>query len=646
MNQPGKYPVLSKIVYPEDIRKLDTAELKMLCSDIREYMVDTISEIGGHFGGGLGTVELTVAIHKVFNTPYDLVVWDTGHQAYPHKIVTGRKENLKTIRQLNGISGFLKRSESEYDTFGAGHASTSISAALGMAVASTIKKENRKVVAVIGDGAMTGGMAYEAMNNSGVLKSDLIVVLNDNNMSIAPNVWQISNYFTEMIAHPDYNKFKGQIWDLTGKLDQFGDRLRKIAGRLEHGIKAVFTPGMLFEALGFRYFGPVNGHNIHQVIKIFEQVKALKGPILVHAITQKGKGYKPAEGHIQRLHASTPFDKLTGKAIKKGESSPSYTSIFGNALVEIVKENSKVIGITGAMPDGTGLDILQKSYPSNYIDVGIAEEHAVTFAAGLATQGIIPVVAIYSTFLQRGFDQIIHDVSLQHLHVVFVLDRAGLVGSDGPTHHGAFDISYLRMIPGIVIMAPKDESELRDMLYTAVKYEKGPVALRYPRGSAIGVTLKDGFDLIEIGKSETIKKGEDVAILALGSMVQYALKASEMLEHEGIHCEVINMRFAKPLDTFALEDIALSHSKIVTLEENALPGGFGSAVAEYLSDKNYKNDLLRIGLPDKFIDHGTQAELHHLLEIDPEGIFNKVKSFFEDKKLDHSGRNEVTEVTI
>ncbi len=532
MAEDSKYEVLSKIEYPQDIRKLDASELKILCKDIREYMIDTISEIGGHFGGGLGTVELTVAIHKTFNTPHDLVVWDTGHQAYPHKILTGRKEALKRIRKLNGISGFLKRSESEYDTFGAGHASTSISAALGMAMARDINNEDRKVVAVIGDGAMTGGMAYEAMNNSGILKSNLIVVLNDNNMSIAPNVWQISNYFTEMIAHPDYNKFKGQIWDLTGKLDQFGDRLRKIAVRLENGIKAVITPGMLFEALGFRYFGPVNGHNVHQLLKIFEQVKELKGPILVHAITQKGKGYKPAEGHEQKLHASTPFDKVTGKAIKKSGGNPSYTSIFGNALTEIVKDNPSVIGITAAMPDGTGMDILQKTYPKNYIDVGIAEEHAVTFAAGMATQGVVPVVAIYSTFLQRGFDQIVHDVALQKLHVVFVLDRAGLVGADGPTHHGAFDLTYLRMIPGMVVMAPKDESELRDMLYTAVNYKSGPVALRYPRGASLGVPVKENFDIIEIGKSETLKEGEDVALLALGSMVNYAMIASEKLSFQ------------------------------------------------------------------------------------------------------------------
>jgi 1-deoxy-D-xylulose-5-phosphate synthase len=630
-----KYKILSAVKTPEDIRSFDINQLKQLCSDIREYMIDVISETGGHFGGGLGTVELTVAIHKVFNTPYDLVVWDTGHQAYPHKILTGRKEKLHTIRQLNGISGFLKRSESEYDAFGAGHASTSVSAALGMAVARDKKGENRKVVAVIGDGAMTGGMVYEAMNNSGVLKPDLIVVLNDNNMSIAPNVWQISNYFTEMIAHPDYNKFKGQIWDLTGKLDQFGDRLRKIAARLENGIKAVITPGMLFEALGFRYFGPLNGHNIHQLVKIFEQVKDLKGPILVHALTQKGKGYKPAEGHVQRLHASTPFDKLTGKAIKKEGGKPSYTAIFGQALVEIVKEHPNVVGITAAMPDGTGLDLLQKELPQNYFDVGIAEEHAITFAAGMATQNIIPVVAIYSTFIQRAFDQIIHDVALQKLHVVFVLDRAGLVGADGPTHHGTFDLSFLRIIPGMVIMAPKDESELRDMLYTSVMHKEGPVAIRYPRGSAAGVQMKEHFDLIEIGKSELLKSGTDAAVVALGNMVSPAAGAVEMLSESGINCELINARFAKPLDYEMLDNLAQRFSKVITVEENNLPGGFGSAVLEYFSEKNYKTELLRIGIPDKFVDHGTQEELHHILKIDAEGITGRIKTFVEDKALRH-----------
>ncbi|MCK6612671.1 MAG: 1-deoxy-D-xylulose-5-phosphate synthase [Ignavibacteriaceae bacterium] len=630
----NNYKVLKQIDNPSRMRDMDIKTLRELCQDIRNYMVDVISEIGGHFGGGLGTVELTVALHTAFKTPDDLIVWDTGHQAYPHKIITGRKELLPTIRQLNGISGFLKRTESEYDTFGAGHASTSISAALGMAVAQKYNNTRNKVVAVIGDGAMTGGMAYEAMNNSGVLRSDLVVVLNDNNMSIAPNVWQLSNYFTQMIAHPDYNKFKGYVWDMTGKLDTFGDRLRKIAGRLESGIKSVVTPGMLFEALGFRYFGPVNGHNLHQLIKLFEQVRELNGPILIHTITQKGKGYAPAESHEQRLHASTPFDKLTGKAFKKSGAPPAYTTIFGNALSDIVEKDKKVVGITAAMPDGTGLNILQERHPANYIDVGIAEEHAVTFAAGLATQGITPVVAIYSTFMQRAFDQIIHDVALQKLHAVFILDRAGLVGADGPTHHGTFDLSYLRMIPGMVIMAPKDEAELRNMVYTAVYYKKGPVAVRYPRGSALGVEMKEEFEMYPIGKGELLNKGEDVAILAVGSMVDYAEKALPLLKEQGINAGLYNMRYVKPLDTDIIDEAAANYSKIVTLEENSIVGGFGSAVAEYMIDKGLKNDLLRIGLPDYFVDHGTQAELHALLKIDPKGITERVAEFMENHKIE------------
>jgi 1-deoxy-D-xylulose-5-phosphate synthase len=623
----SSYRILFKINSPADIKDLSLNDLHILCDEIRQYIVDVISEIGGHFGGGLGTVELTVALHKVFDTPNDLIVWDTGHQAYPHKILTGRRDLLKTIRQLNGISGFLKRNESEYDAFGAGHASTSISAALGMAAARDINKSGKKVVAVIGDGAMTGGMAYEAMNNSGMLKSNLIVVLNDNQMSIAPNVWQISRYFTEVIAHPEYNKVKGAIWDLTGKLDNFGDRIRRATARLETGIKSIFTPGMLFEALGFRYFGPVNGHNVGQLIKTFEQVKVLQGPILVHIHTEKGKGYKPAEEDVQRLHAATPFDKETGQAIKKAGTAPSYTNIFGKALVEIAKQNPKVIGITAAMADGTGIEYLQKEFPERCFDVGIAEEHAVTFAAGMATQGIIPVVAIYSSFMQRGFDQIIHDVALQKLHVVFVLDRAGLVGADGPTHHGTFDLTYLRLIPGIVIMAPKDESELRNMLFTAVNYKEGPVALRYPRGSALGIEVKDGFEELQIGKSELIRSGKTTAILAVGNMVEYAKEASALLEKDGIDCEIINMRFIKPLDIKCLDEISTRFNKIVTLEENTIVGGFGTGVLEYFSEKNYKPEILRIGLPDSFIDHGTQKELHAILGIDPKGIAEKIKNF-------------------
>ncbi len=622
----SKYKVLFRVNSPADIRTFSMDELKTLCIEIREYMVDVISQIGGHFGGGLGTVELTVALHKVFNTPNDLIVWDTGHQAYPHKILTGRRDQLKSIRRLNGISGFLKRTESEYDAFGAGHASTSISAALGMAVARDIQNTDKKVIAVIGDGAMTGGMAYEAMNNSGLIKSNMIVVLNDNNMSIASNVWQISNYFSEMISHPEYNKFKGAIWDLTGKLDNFGDGIRRVTARLGSGIKSMLTPGMLFEALGFRYFGPINGHSLDQLIKIFEQVKNYNGPILVHITSEKGKGYKPAENHVQRLHAATPFDKVTGEAIKKSGGA-SYTTIFGNALVEIAKQNSKVIGITAAMPDGTGLDFLQKETPERYFDVGIAEEHAVTFAAGLATQGIIPVVAIYSTFLQRAFDQIIHDVALQKLHVVFVLDRAGLVGADGPTHHGSFDLTYLRLIPNMIIMAPKDEAELRNMLFTAINYKDGPVAIRYPRGSALGVPIQNGFVEIPVGKAEKISSGDDVVLLAVGNMVEYAKKASEKLFADGIHAEIINMRFVKPLDTDILDECAKRFGKIVTLEESTIVGGFGSGLLEYFAEKKYKNEILRIGLPDQFVDHGTQEELHRIIGIDPDGIVEKVKLF-------------------
>ncbi|MBU1098597.1 MAG: 1-deoxy-D-xylulose-5-phosphate synthase [Bacteroidetes bacterium] len=628
----SKYELLFQVDSPKDIRNFSARQLKMLCSEIREYMVDVVSQIGGHFGGGLGAVELTVALHKVFNTPEDKVVWDTGHQAYPHKILTGRRDELITIRQYQGLSGFLKRSESEYDAFGAGHASTSISAALGMAEANKLNKSNGKVIAVIGDGAMTGGMAYEAMNNSGVLKSNIIVILNDNNMSIAPNVWQISNYFTEMISHPEYNRFKGAIWDLTGKLDNFGDRLRRVAARLESGIKSIITPGMLFEALGFRYFGPVNGHNINQLVKLFEYIKPLQGPILVHAITEKGKGYKPAEGHIQRLHASTPFDKITGEAFKKA-GPPSYTQIFGEALVEIVKENPKVVGITAAMPDGTGLNLLQKECPDNYFDVGIAEEHAVTFSAGLATQGIKPVVSIYSSFLQRGFDQIIHDVALQKLDVIFVLDRAGLVGADGPTHHGTFDLTYLRLIPNMVIMSPKDESELRDMLYTAIMYKDGPVAIRYPRGNALGVKLINGFKELPLGIGEILREGADIALLAVGNMVEYSNIAADKLEEEGIHASIFNMRFVKPLDTKLLDEIHNRFDKIITLEENTIVGGFGSGVLEYFNEKNYKNNILRLGIPDKFIDHGTQLQLHKEVGIDPDSIFEKVKSFYLGNKI-------------
>lgn len=621
-----EFKYLNKIDSPLDLKKLTIPELKILCNEIREYMIDVVSKTGGHLGAGLGVVELTIALHYVFNAPHDKIIWDTGHQAYPHKIITGRREAFKTLRQLGGISGFLKRTESEYDVFGAGHASTSLSAALGIATARDLKKEKFYVIAVIGDGAMTGGMAYEAMNNAGIQKRNLIVILNDNNMSIAPNVWQLSKYFTEITSSPQFNKFKANMWELTGKLDEIGDRIRKAIGRIEGGIKAIITPGALFEALGFRYFGPFNGHNIQQLIKIFEHIKSLNGPILVHVTTQKGKGYKPAEEDSQKLHGVAPFDKITGKSIKTTSSKPSYTKIFSQALVEIAKQNDKVVGITAAMPDGTGLDLLQKELPDRFFDVGIAEQHAVTFAAGLATQGVIPVVAIYSTFLQRAFDQIIHDVALQHLHVVFALDRGGLVGADGPTHHGAFDLTYLRLVPGMVIMAPKDEAELRDMLFTAIEYKDGPIALRYPRGDAVGVPINPGFNKIPIGKAEVLREGTDAVILAIGKMVEYANQLATNLEKEDISLEVVNMRFVKPLDRNLLIDVLRRFDKVFVMEENTIIGGLGSAILEFAAKNNISTNIELIGLPDEFVEHGTQEELHRLLRIDPENISLKIKS--------------------
>jgi 1-deoxy-D-xylulose-5-phosphate synthase len=629
------YPRLDEVNVPADIRKLSPPELKSLCADVRNFLIDVVSKTGGHLGAGLGAVELAVALHYVFDTPYDKLVWDVGHQAYPHKILTGRKAQLHTIRQYGGLSGFLKRSESEYDTFGAGHASTAISAALGMVAARERTGEKYQVVAIVGDGSMTGGMVYEGMNNAGIMKKNMIVVLNDNNMSIAPNVWAISNYFTQLISNPSYNRFKSNVYNLTGKLDVWGDRLRHVASRLEEGIKVVITPGMLFEALGFRYFGPINGHNVSQLVKIFQHVKNYPGPILVHVNTQKGKGYKPAEADVQRLHGVTPFDKITGVSPKKPEAAPAYTKVFGAALVELAKQNSRIVGITAAMPDGAGLDQLQQALPDRFYDVGIAEQHAVTFAAGLATQGCIPVAAIYSSFLQRAMDQIIHDVALQHLHVVFVLDRAGLVGADGPTHHGAFDLTYLRLIPGMVVMAPKDENELRDMLYTAIMYEKGPIAMRYPRGNGLGVPLKSAFDVIPIGKGETLRAGHDVALIAIGSMVTHAMMAAELLEKQQIFSEVVNLRFVKPLDGELLDRLAEKFAYIVTLEDNVVTGGMGSAVAEHYASKGTTTVRLKIhGIPDRFIDHGTPAELYRDLALDPQGIAEVVKEFLS------SGRTE------
>ena len=640
------YKYLTKINTPEDLRKLTIPELKIISDEVREFIIDTISKTGGHLGAGLGTVELAVVLHYVFNTPQDKLVWDVGHQAYPHKVLTGRKDVFHTIRQLGGISGFLKRSESEYDIFGAGHASTSISAALGIAVARDLAGDKYRVVAIVGDGAMTGGMAYEAMNNAGLQKKNLTVVLNDNNMSIGPNVWAFSNYFTELIANPKYNKFKSTVWDLTGKLDNLGDRIRKLASRVEEGIKVVITPGILFEALGFRYFGPINGHNVPQLVKIFDEIKDFHGPILVHVTTRKGKGYKPAEEDEQALHGVTPFDKVTGLSQSKVDVAPSYTEVFGRTVVELAKQNPKIVGITAAMPDGTGLDKLQQEIPERFFDVGIAEQHAVTFAAGLATQGYIPIVAIYSTFLQRAFDQIVHDVALQHLHVILSLDRSGIVGADGPTHHGVLDFSYLRCIPGVIIMAPKDESELRDMLFTAVEYKDGPIVIRFPRANGIGVPIKSDFIKMPIGKAEIIQAGKDIAILAIGNMVYPSINAAEILNKIGINAEVVNMRFVKPLDIELIEDICKRFSHVLTIEDHVVTGGFGSAVLEVIANKKYQHINIKIhGIPDKFIEHGTIPELKAMLKLDAQGIADVVKEFL-NKTFNNSFEIKGTEERI
>jgi 1-deoxy-D-xylulose-5-phosphate synthase len=620
-----EYKYLNSMHLPEDLRKLSVQELRSVCAEVREYLIDCVSKTGGHFGAGLGTVEIAVALHYVFHTPDDKLVWDVGHQAYPHKILTGRKERMYTIRKLGGLSGFLKRTESEFDSFGAGHASTSISAALGIAAARDFEKKNYKVVAIVGDGSMTGGMIYEAMNNAGMLKKNIIVVLNDNQMgslsSLEPKIWSFHNYFTDILTHPTYNKFKANVWDLAGKLDTFGDRLRTVAQRMEKGIKAVVTPGMLFEGLGFRYFGPINGHNVVKLVETFEHVKELNGPILIHTITEKGKGYAPAEREATRFHGVTPFNKTTGISEKDDSGSIAYTDIFGKALVEICKQNSKVIGITAAMPDGTGLIQLHEEIPDRFFDVGIAEPHAVTFAAGMATEGYIPVVAIYSTFLQRAFDQIVHDCAIQNLHVVFVLDRSGLVGADGATHHGSLDLSYLRCIQGMVIMAPKDEQELRDMLFTAIEYKDGPIAIRYPRGNVLGVPVRDGFQKIEISKAETLRTGKDIALLAVGNMVSNAVSAAALLLDDGIDAEVVNMRFVKPLDEQLVRSLAQRINCFVTIEDNVIHGGFGSGVLETLSCLDISNVAVKVhGLPDKFIEHGSLTELHRMVKLDAAGI--------------------------
>ena len=616
--------ILERVNYPQDLKSLSIEELNQLAQELRDYVVSVVSRVGGHLAPSLGAVELTLALHYVFDTPRDKIVWDVGHQAYIHKIITGRKSLFPTLRQYQGISGFVKITESEYDTFGVGHASTAISAALGMACARDHKGENYSVVAVVGDGALTGGLAYEGLNNAGMLKKDLIVVLNDNRMSISPNVGAIAQYLTSIITAPSYHKLKDDIWQLTHRFDGLGARIRGSVRRLEEALKSVLVPGIVFERLGFRYIGPIDGHNVEMLIRVLSQIKDRPGPILLHVLTKKGKGYEPAERNATVFHGLGAFNKETGEP-KKKSAPPSYTSVFGKTLVELARRDSRIVGITAAMADGTGLVHLKEAFPERFYDVGIAEGHAVTFAAGMALHGMRPVVAIYSTFLQRAYDQLIHDVALQKIPVVFALDRAGIVGADGPTHHGAFDLSYLRLIPNFVVMAPKDEAELQDMLYTALQYTEGPVALRYPRGAGVGVPLRKEFRTIPIGQSETLRPGTDVALLAVGYMVHIAEQAAELLETQGISARVENMRFIKPLDTEKISKLADEFPLLVTLEENTIRGGFGSAVLEFLHERGGKfPEGLTLGLPDDFVEQGDKNTLLRILNLHPEGVARRI----------------------
>ena len=611
---------LDMIESPKDLKVLNSPQLKLLASEIRYKIITTVAKTGGHLAPSLGVVELTLALHYVFNCPRDKIVWDVGHQSYAHKILTGRVKTFHTLRQYTGISGFPRIKESVYDCFGTGHSSTSISAALGIAKARDMKKENNKVIAVIGDGALTGGMAFEGLNQAGHLKSDLIVVLNDNKMSISPNVGALSSYLSKMITHPKYKVTKKKVEKF---LKRWGKKAAQRAFALEDTIRAMSGPGLLFKEMGFRYFGPVNGHDIESLVRLFNNIKDVKGPVLVHLITRKGKGYAYAEEEVTKFHGIGKFNIENGKKVSSG-GHITYTDAFSNALIKLGKEDPRIIGITAAMASGTGLDKFAREFPDRFFDVGIAEQHAVTFASGLASQGFKPVVAIYSTFLQRAYDQIIHDVCLQELPVVFAVDRAGIVGEDGATHNGVFDLSYLRNIPNLTIMAPKDENELGHMLRTALDIN-GPVVLRYPRGSGVGVGISNPFENIEVGKLEVLKEGKDVLVLGVGPLVYDALDAANDLGKKISVC-VVNCRFVKPLPEKKILELVKKIKKVVTIEENTIEGGFGSAVLELFAKNGVKADVKRIGIPDRFIEHGEQEQLRRDVGLSKINIIKSIKA--------------------
>lgn len=631
---PGK--LLAKINEPSDLRKLDQAELVQLCEELRQFIIDNVSIYGGHFGASLGVVELTVALHYVFNTPYDQLVWDVGHQAYGHKIITGRKDSFHTNRLYGGISGFPKRKESEYDTFGGGHSSTSVSAALGMAEASRYKGiQDKQHIAVIGDGALTGGMAFEALNHAGVSDTNLLIVLNDNCMSIDPNVGALKDYLTDITASKAYNKLKDDVWNLLGKLSNFGKNAQEIVSKIENGIKStLLSQSNLFESLHLRYFGPVDGHDINHLLSVLNDLKEIKGPKILHCVTVKGKGYGPAErGNATTWHAPGTFDKITGEIHKKvydKPQAPKYQDVFGHTLVELAKMNDKIMGITPAMPSGSSLNIMMKEMPHRAFDVGIAEQHAVTFSAGLATQGLVPFCNIYSSFMQRGYDQVIHDVCIQNLPVNFCLDRAGFAGADGPTHHGAYDLAYFRCLPNMIVSAPMNESELRNLMYTAQLPRQGSAfSIRYPRGQGVQPNWRTPFEEIKIGSGRKIRDGEDLAILTVGTVGNYAVEACEMLVSAGIYPAHFDMRFVKPLDESLLREIFSSFRRVLTIEDGCLQGGFGSAVLEFMMDHGYQAEVKRLGIPDRVVEHGEQIELHRECGFDPDGIRRAVVELLE-----------------
>ncbi|MBD1421091.1 1-deoxy-D-xylulose-5-phosphate synthase [Sphingobacterium chuzhouense] len=632
-------PLLQQINYPSDLRKLKPSELEEVCRELRQFIIDIVSVNGGHFAASLGVVELTVALHYVLNTPYDQIIFDVGHQAYGHKILTGRKETFHTNRILGGISGFPKRSESEYDAFGVGHSSTSISAALGMAVASEYKGEkDRQHVAVIGDGALTGGMAFEALNHAGIEKSNLLVILNDNCMSIDPNVGAMKEYLTSITTSRSYNKFRDDLIAVLAKISKNGPDAYGWAKKLEQSIKGTLLKNAnLFESLNFRYFGPVDGHDVTKLAKTIEDLKHIPGPKLLHAVTVKGKGYALAEKDQTKWHAPGLFDKITGeikKSVLDKPQPPKYQDVFGYTLVELAEANDKIMGITPAMPSGSSLNIMMKAMPNRAFDVGIAEQHAVTFSAGLATQGLIPFCNIYSSFMQRAYDQVIHDVALQNLNVVFCLDRAGIVGADGPTHHGAYDIVYMRCIPNLIVSAPMNEEELRNLMYTAQLPDMGPFVIRYPRGNGVTVDWKRPFVKLEIGKGRKLHDGEEVAILSFGAIGNEAAKAVQALNEEGIYPAHYDLRFVKPLDKELLHEVFKKFNKIITVEDGSIMGGVGSAVLEFMAEHGYEAKLVRLGIPDDIIEHGEQAELWKICGYDATSIAKQVKKLTTGIKTD------------